>query len=804
VGLYSDASDNPGSLLISGTITSPVAGAWNSVVVSSVTLTSGTKYWIAVLGPVGAGTVHFRDVSSGGRAQTSSQSDLTGLPATWSSGTNYTNAPMSAYAVQQTPPPVFLVGDQTVESGADWNSAGTGEAFQYTATASGSVNQLNIFLDSDSTATQAVVGLYTDASDNPGTLLTQGTITNPVADEWNAVNISAATVVSGTTYWIAVLGPVGAGTVRFRDVSSGGRAQTSSQTDLTGLPATWSSGTNYTNAPMSAYAAEVSSPATVATTTIAYTYDSLYRLANATYSAGDVFTYTYDAVGNRLTETTITNTTVYTYDIANRLTNVGGVAQTWDNNGNLLNDGVYTYTYDSANRLTSAEQGANTYTFAYSGLGDRMRQVAGGITTTYTLDLNAGLTQVLADGTNTYLYGNGRIAQYAGTAPSYFLGDALGSVRQLANSSGAVTLAKSYQPYGSVLSSAGSGTSNYAFTGEWQDATNLLHLRARYLSVYLNQWIQPDPIIGQFTNPQTLNRYSYVQGNPINRTDPSGLFDSSTCTVEGGDTVYGIARKYVGSQGESAVGSLVQEIIAANNLLNPNLIHPGQRLVVPSHCPPATSTPTFTPTPSPTPSPVPASIPPQKWVGEDGSVIGAFVQFTAFGFLGIAQKIGTFEIDPCPNWYRTVGAGREYVYDYFHKEYAEFDTYFVSASPLELAGIYGVGIYTSKAYGFSRGYTLDDYNGLSICYGLLFAIAGPMRCAPAEQTGTSLSAIKEKPQRSDGFADGIVTWGGTLAGGLEVGFPISGSKTIFAAWMRPGTRRPMLPSEFDLIPPQQR
>jgi hypothetical protein len=29
------------------------------------------------------------------------------------------------------------------------------------------------------------------------------------------------------------------------------------------------------------------------TTTITYTYDALYRLTNATYSTGDVFTYTY-------------------------------------------------------------------------------------------------------------------------------------------------------------------------------------------------------------------------------------------------------------------------------------------------------------------------------------------------------------------------------------------------------------------------------------------------------------------------------------------------------------------------------
>jgi len=31
--------------------------------------------------------------------------------------------------------------------------------------------------------------------------------------------------------------------------------------------------------------------------------------------------------------------------------------------------------------------------------------------TSYTLDLNNGLTQVLSDGTDTYLYGNGRIGE---------------------------------------------------------------------------------------------------------------------------------------------------------------------------------------------------------------------------------------------------------------------------------------------------------------------------------------------------------------------------------------------------------
>lgn len=133
-------------------------------------------------------------------------------------------------------------------------------------------------------------------------------------------------------------------------------------------------------------------------------YDPLYRLKEANYSNGSYYHYTYDAVGNRLTEDSQLSVTSYQYDAANRLTSAGGVAYTFDANGNLLSDGVNTYAYDSANRLISVN-GTESYT--YNGLGDRLTQ--NGVQ--YTLDLNAGLTQVLDDGTNTYTYGLGRIAQ---------------------------------------------------------------------------------------------------------------------------------------------------------------------------------------------------------------------------------------------------------------------------------------------------------------------------------------------------------------------------------------------------------
>jgi hypothetical protein len=41
--------------------------------------------------------------------------------------------------------------------------------------------------------------------------------------------------------------------------------------------------------------------------------------------------------------------------------------------------------------------------YAYNGLGERIQETTGVTTTRYSVDLNAGLSQVLSDGTNTYL-----------------------------------------------------------------------------------------------------------------------------------------------------------------------------------------------------------------------------------------------------------------------------------------------------------------------------------------------------------------------------------------------------------------
>jgi hypothetical protein len=145
-----------------------------------------------------------------------------------------------------------LVGNATTEAKVDSNTAGQAEAFKTTATTTGSVTQLRVFLDAGSTAGSVVVGLYSNNAGHPGARLALGTIAAPTAGQNNSVTVSTAAVTAGQTYWIAVLGP--SGTIMFRDRGAvgAGSSETSQQTALTSLPATWTTGSSFTDGLLSA------------------------------------------------------------------------------------------------------------------------------------------------------------------------------------------------------------------------------------------------------------------------------------------------------------------------------------------------------------------------------------------------------------------------------------------------------------------------------------------------------------------------------------------------------------------------
>ena len=318
----------------------------------------------------------------------------------------------------------------------------------------------------------------------------------------------------------------------------------------------------------------------LSTTVITYDYDDLYRLTEASYT-GDLeglYQYAYDPVGNMkaYTETvstgfeasTPTRVTRY-FDDANRLLtatdfDLGSTSYTYDNNGNLTlivpsgeDDRQQHYAFNQRNLMINhvlSTHGTNLQTqatFGYDGAGNRLQQVdyTGGTanTTTYANDIQ-GLAQVLLADNGTSqtanLFGFDLIHQQNNqqSDPLFLLTDGLGSVRQEI-SADAVAATTTYDPYGNVLNQSGESNTAYGYTGEQQDsATGLQYLRARYYNPTQHSFMGRDPWRGNMSNPQSMNGWSYVEGNPTNLIDPTGqtAFRAAYCSGWYSSTNYAI------------------------------------------------------------------------------------------------------------------------------------------------------------------------------------------------------------------------------------------------------------------------
>src|SRR5207253_3230423 len=138
----------------------------------------------------------------------------------------------------------YEVDQNSVQNTSSQSGALT-EDIRTTAGASGSVDTLDVFVDTGSSATNLVAGVYSDSEGHPGALLGKGTLNSPTPGAWNAVTLaSPVPVTSGTTYWIAVLGPSGGGTLHFRGHCRGGGwpGGARDQSGASTLPASWATG----------------------------------------------------------------------------------------------------------------------------------------------------------------------------------------------------------------------------------------------------------------------------------------------------------------------------------------------------------------------------------------------------------------------------------------------------------------------------------------------------------------------------------------------------------------------------------
>ena len=157
-----------------------------------------------------------------------------------------------------------------------------------------------------------------------------------------------------------------------------------------------------------------------------------------------------------------------------------------DNNGNMTSDGVNSYTsYDRANRLLQVTDGTNTTTYSYDGLGNRISQDVNGLLTRYLLDMQPGLTQVIAAttgvSTDRYLHAPRGIHAMKNNAGNWIwpTQDGLGNVRQELSDGLAVNGVRSYEPFLTPFGEQGSFGMPFGATGEMVDVSGLMYLRNR-------------------------------------------------------------------------------------------------------------------------------------------------------------------------------------------------------------------------------------------------------------------------------------------------------------------------------------
>ncbi len=252
-----------------------------------------------------------------------------------------------------------------------------------------------------------------------------------------------------------------------------------------------------------------------------FSYDVLDRLTSGTGSWGSL-SWTYDGVGNRLTE----GSTVYSYAPGtNKLIGAGGVSFGYDNNGNTTSEVARSYAYNQNQRLIQVVDGAMTAGYTYNGNGQRVKKVVNGTVTIFHYDMRGQLIAE-SDGTGAttaeYIYLNARpLAKIESTNVYYYANDHMGTPQKLTDGTGAVMWSADYKPFGETTIAVSTITNNLRFPGQYYDAeTGLNYNYYRDYDVLRGRYLQSDMAgIVKGTN----HLYAFANNNPLIFVDVFGL-----------------------------------------------------------------------------------------------------------------------------------------------------------------------------------------------------------------------------------------------------------------------------------------
>ncbi|HET9895023.1 MAG TPA: RHS repeat-associated core domain-containing protein [Streptosporangiaceae bacterium] len=209
---------------------------------------------------------------------------------------------------------------------------------------------------------------------------------------------------------------------------------------------------------------------------------------------------------------------------------------------------------------------------SYDGNGDRAAATTGTSTQDFVWNTVLQIPQTIMDSTDAYIYAFGlapaeQVNLSTGTI-TYLVTDSLGSVRGIVSSSGSLTATTSYDAWGQPETTGGlTADTPFGFAGGYTDPPGLIYLLHRYYSPESGQFISVDPMI-----EQTLDPYSYADGNPVSNDDPAGdlHWKKHVCYVFGIHFVCGLdsywsrsQTKWIASHSEGLKNIIIVAISAA-------------------------------------------------------------------------------------------------------------------------------------------------------------------------------------------------------------------------------------------------
>ena len=278
-----------------------------------------------------------------------------------------------------------------------------------------------------------------------------------------------------------------------------------------------------------------------------YTYDALYRLTNVTTPVSvNVESYSYDAIGNRLSKTVGAGAAAnYVYGAtSHRLLDVSGVTRIYDSNGNTTHpystcSGATRFIYDERNRLRERHTGnlppSLTHEYSYNARGERVFKNDNNFanpTRAFAYDESGRLLAELDQNSaaiQEYIWLDDLpVGLLDGGVLHHIQPDHLGSPRKVIQSSTNTALWNwpiLNNPFGETAPNQdpdGNGLPfvfNLRFPGQYFDSETGLHYN--YFRDYepgTGRYVESDPIGLE----GGIGTFSYALGRPTLLTDPKG------------------------------------------------------------------------------------------------------------------------------------------------------------------------------------------------------------------------------------------------------------------------------------------